>query len=95
MNGARLMSDTIKFIACTFSAGMLPSEYSVTIHPEGKELSLFAPKSFVRESVGKEGKGFLEVQIIDPKHNVIALPSEVMETGRRFIEYPLNRLVSA
>ena len=84
-----------KQITCSYSTGMLPSEYSVTIHIDGRELSLFSPKSFVVEENAEKGEGLLEVQIIDEAHNVIGLPGEVFEIGHRFVEYPMDKLKSA
>jgi len=89
------MSDSKKYIACTFSAGMLPSEYSVTIHMVGQILSLFAPRQFVLVRDPESGDGLLQVDVVDPENNVIALPAEASELGRRFIEYPLEELRSA
>ncbi|MCH8844148.1 MAG: hypothetical protein IID61_14395 [SAR324 cluster bacterium] len=84
-----------KYITCTFSAGMLPSEYAVTIKIEGRELSLFAPKTNVVVTDADSGRGLLEVQVVDGDHNVIGLPAEIFELGRRFIEYPIEQLKSA
>lgn len=89
------MSEPKKYIDCSFSAGMFPSEYSVTITLSGQKLSLFAPKDRVLVRDQKSGGGLLQVDIIDPEHNVIALPAEVFESGRRFFEYPLEQLRSA
>ena len=88
------MPESKKYITCTFSAGMLASEYSVTIHLAGHILSLFAPKQFVLVQDPDSGGGLLQVDVVDPEHNVIALPAEASELGRRFIEYPLEQLQS-
>lgn len=82
------------FIACTFSEGMLPSEYSVTIELPGRDLSLFAPKDEVVVKDEAKGVGLLRVRLVDQDHNVIALPAETIGEGRRFIEYPPDRLES-
>lgn len=84
-----------KFISCTFSDGMLPSEYSVTVHLAGRDLSLFAPKSYVRVIDAVRGKGLLRVRLIDPDHNVVALPAEDSDLGKRYFEVPPGELRSA
>lgn len=84
-----------KYINCTYSEGMLPSEYSVTIHLGGRDLSLFAPKRYVIVKDREQGQGLLQVRIVDPEHNVIALPAEVSELGKRFIEISPEELRSA
>lgn len=89
------MSEKSKYISCKYSEGMFPSEYSVTIQLGGLDFSLFAPRSQVLEIDLEKGRGLLKIQVIDPENNVIALPSEVIESGRRFIEYPLEQLQTA
>jgi len=89
------MSDSKKYITCKVSHGMLPSEYSVTFQLAGTVLSLFAPRNSVVVKDPKSGGGLLQVEVIDADHNVIALPAETAELGRRFIEYPLDQLRSA
>ncbi len=89
------MAEAKKYIPCSFSAGMLASEYSVTIHLAEKELSLFAPRDRVLVQDQESGGGLLQVDVVDAEHNVIGLPAEVFELGRRFFEYPLEQLRSA
>ena len=66
-----------KYITCTFSAGMLPSEYAVTIKSEGRELSLFAPKTNVVVTDADSGRGLLEVQVVDGDHNAVQVAREI------------------
>jgi hypothetical protein len=86
------MTEHKTYITCTFTHGMLPSEYSVTFQLAGTVFSLFAPKSSVVVKDAKSGGGLLQVEVVDADHNVIALPAETAEQGRRFIEYPLDQL---
>ncbi len=89
------MPESSKYIICTFSEGMLPSEYLVTIQHDGRNLSLFAPRDHVLVVDREKGGGLLQIKVVDPEHNVIALPAESTESGRRFIEYPMEQLQTA
>lgn len=88
------MPTTEKFITCTFSDGMLASEYSVTILSSGQKFSLFAPKNSVEVTDKNKGLGLLRVRLVDPRNNVISLPGEIIEQGRRFIEFPPEEMKS-
>ena len=88
------MSIPEKFISCTFSEGMLSSEYSVTIHHSSGDFALFVPKGSVKVIDKAKGKGLLRVRIVDQEHNVVALPGEIIDIGRRFLEFSPDELES-
>ena len=84
-----------KFIACTFSSGMFEGEFSVELDIEGTVLSLFASRDDLQITAEKEGKGKLRVPVWDEAKGLIALPSETLEQGRRYLRYPISKLLSA
>ena len=84
-----------KFIACTFSSGMFEGEYSVELDINGTLLSLFASRDDLKITNESEGKGKLRVTVWDEAKGLIALPSETLEQGRRYLQYPIEQLLSA
>jgi len=84
-----------KYIECTVYPGMLGSEYGVEIEVRGTTFSLFADKADVQVVGNVPGKGWLRVLIQDEGANLISLPADTLEQGRRFLEYPINELRSA
>lgn len=84
-----------KFIACTFSSGMFKGEFAVEIDINGTLLSLFASRDDLKITDEREGKGKLRVTVWDETKGLIALPSETLEQGRRYLQYPINQLLSA
>ena len=84
-----------KFIACTFSSGMFEGEFSVELDIEGTVVSLFANRDDLKITDKKEGKGKLRVTVWDESKSLIALPSETLEQGRRYLRYPISKLLSA
>lgn len=84
-----------KFIACTFSSGMFEGEFAVEIDINGTLLSLFASRDDLKITDEREGKGKLRVTVWDKTKGLIALPSETLEQGRRYLQYPINQLLSA
>ena len=92
---ARKPKDT--YIACTVFPGMLGNEFGVEIEVHGTTLSLFADQQYVKVmGTGTvPGIGLLRVWIEDAGANLIALPAETLEQGRRFLQYPIDQLRSA
>lgn len=84
-----------KFLACTVSPGMFPDEYVVEIEVEGAKFSLFVDSSDVQVVDTESGRGLLRVWVQDAAHDLIALPSETLEQGRRYLQYPVEKLRSA
>jgi hypothetical protein len=84
-----------KYIPCTVSAGMLGNEYAVEFEVQGTAFSLFADKADVKVIDTVPGKGLLRVRIQDAGANLIALPADTLEQGRRFLHYSIDRLLSA
>lgn len=93
--GAMEEKNEEKFIACTFSSGMFEGEFSVELDIEGTVLSLFASRDDLKITDKKEGKGKLRVTVWDESKSLIALPSETLEQGRRYLRYPISKLLSA
>lgn len=84
-----------RYIDCTYSQGMLRDEYAIEVTTHGTTFSLFADKSDVKIVDESEHKGLLRVLVQDADANLIALPAETLEQGRRFLMYPIDQLRSA
>lgn len=84
-----------KFITCTFSPGMFEGEFAVLLNINGTVLSLFASQDDLQIIDESEGKGKLRVTVWDATNNLIALPSETLEQGRRYLQYPISKLLTA
>ncbi len=84
-----------RFIICTFSSGMFEGEVAVELEIRGTVLSLFASRDDLENTDEKAGKGKLRVTVWDEAKELIALPSETLEQGRRYLRYPLSQLLSA
>ena len=92
---ARKPKESDKYIACIVYPGMLGDEYGVEIEVRGTTFTLFADKADVKVIDNVPGKGLLRVLIQDARANLISLPADTLEQGRRFLEYPINQLLSA
>lgn len=84
-----------RFIACTFSSGMFEGEFAIKLDIHGTVLSLFAGRDDLKITDEKEGRGKLRVTIWDEAKELIALPSETLEQGRRYLRYPIDQLLLA
>ena len=84
-----------RFIICTFSSGMFEGEFAIELDIRGTVLSLFASRDDLKITNEKEGKGKLRVTVWDEAKGLIALPSETLEQGRRYLRYPIDQLLSA
>ncbi len=84
-----------RFITCTFSEGMFDGEFAVVLDINGTVLSLFASQDDLKITDEREGKGKLRVTVWDEAKGLIALPSETLEQGRRYLRYPISKLLSA
>ena len=89
------MSDGDKYLICTFSPGMFSNEYAVEVDVAGTLLSLFAAINDVIVTDQESGKALLRVRVVDPDNEVISLPSETLGHGRRYYQYPLEKLQTA
>lgn len=84
-----------KFLACVVSPGMFPDEYVAEIEVDGARFSLFVDSADVQIIDAKSGQGLLRVWVQDSAQDLIALPAETLEQGRRFLQYPVGKLRSA
>jgi hypothetical protein len=82
----------VRYLDCTFSAGMLGNEYAVEIHIAGTTFSLFADKEDVQVVDEASHRGRLRVWIQDASANLISLPADTLEQGRRFLQVPIDQL---
>jgi hypothetical protein len=74
---------------------MLGNEYAVEFEVRGTLFSLFADKADVKVMDSVPGQGLLRVRIQDANADLIALPAETLEQGRRFLHYSIDQLLSA
>lgn len=86
------MSD--KYTPCKYSPGMFEGEYAVEITLHGTTVSLFADEDDLIIIDPGSGMGLLRVTIQDEGGDLIALPAETLEQGRRYLRYPINQLRS-
>ncbi len=84
-----------RYIVCTFSSGMFEGEFAVELDIDGTVLSLFANRDDLEITDESAGKGKLRVTVWDEAKGLIALPSETLEQGRRYLRYPISQLLSA
>jgi hypothetical protein len=74
-----------KWLHCSVSPGQFPDEYAVGGKQyNGKRFSLFAPRELVRLATAEEGKGLLQVEVVDRKDDLVLvrLPEESFENGQ-------------
>ena len=83
-----------KFLPCLVFGGMFSDEWAVEIKIKEETLSLYAKKQDVQVLDQSANTGLLRVKIWDATDNIIALPAETLEQGRRFLVYPISELQS-
>lgn len=82
-----------RFIPCIYQHGMFEGEYAVELNIRETILSLFVNAEDLIVSIPCDGMGLLRVRVQDKEKNIISLPSEILEQGRRYLQYPIDELI--
>lgn len=85
------------WVPCSVSLGQFPNEYAVSgTQYNGKTFSLFAPRDAVHLATPDAVDGFLQVQVVDRKNDLvlIRLPAQTFENGQ-YVTVQAGQLVSA
>lgn len=94
LNGMSPAKAIRSFIPCQLAPGMFSNEYAVTLHVEGGAVvSLFADKTLVSVN-GSQHEGYLKVTVVEDASGqpMVLLPSEVLETGTRWVQMPPGQI---
>jgi len=84
------------FIPCHVDKGLFSNELSVEFELYETPFSMFAPKDSVVLKGELPGEGLLRVSVVEKKKglNLIELPAETIQQGRRFMRVYPDVLVS-
>jgi hypothetical protein len=71
---------------------MFSNEWGIVIEREGEAISLYAPKTAVKDADENAHSGLLLVKVWDARKNIVTLPAATLERGSSFMNFPISEL---